>query len=96
MTALFTIRYGTRKSDCARRRPYTAEELRAGMFVIDSDQRLGLHEVQVRVVADAVPLDVYDTTNVVVDYDVVGTSITGRFTSPRLATVWVVGGDGRW
>lgn len=78
------------------RLPYAAEELRRGMLVVDPDKRLGLHEKQVRVVADAAPIDRYDTTCVVVDYDVAGSNVTGRFTTTRLATVWVVGGDGRF
>lgn len=88
------VRRGSRLFCRAVRRPYAAEELRAGMVVIDPDRRLGLHEKEVRVVADAAQLDKCCTANVVVDYEVDGTAITGRFTSPRLATVWVVKGDG--
>ncbi|MFD6094867.1 hypothetical protein ACFVWN_07410 [Nocardiopsis flavescens] len=95
MTTNSAIRHSPHQARHTARRPYAAEELRAGMLVIDPDGRLGLHEEEVRVVADADQLDIYCTADVVVDYEVAGTAITGRFTSPRLATVWVVGGDGR-
>lgn len=86
----------TRRRAClARPRSYAAETLLPGMLVTDPDGRLGLHEKQVRVTAEPRPLDIYDHTNVVVDWDVPGTNITGRFRTSRLAPVWVVGGDGR-
>ncbi|MFC9085296.1 hypothetical protein [Nocardiopsis dassonvillei] len=74
-------------------RSYAAEELRAGMIVADPDGRLGLRTAQVRVAADARPLDRYDTTQSLIDYDVPGTTATGRLRVDRLAPVWVVGGD---
>ncbi|WP_435109750.1 hypothetical protein [Nocardiopsis synnemataformans] len=77
------------------RRAYAAEDLHKGMFVVDPDGRLGLHAAKVRVAEDSHPLDRYDTSNVVVDWEIPGTNVTGRFSAPRLAPVWVVGGDGR-
>lgn len=77
------------------RRTYSAEALVPGMLVVDPDGRLGLHEKQVRVAAEPRPLDIYDHTNVIVDWEVPGTNITGTFHAARLAPVWVMGGDGR-